>query len=215
MDPINHHKQSYISINQSKMANVVINGLLNFLSIQYDRLDRESLFSSIRECYSLKDALCAKEILIEECKKLDLSESISNSRKRRNNPNGDGHSRVVHDIIDIWKIIDHQKVGVTISTFTSADLSKANESEINLHDLFELISHMQKHIADIGSIVTRIDKRAEVSSSLNSSFGAAAPSSHFPTTPGRSLPWAPALSPSGGALQKNLWCFLFCNGSIV
>ena len=45
---------------------------------------------------------------------------------------------------------------------------------------------MQKQVADIGSIVTRIDKKVE-NTSVNASFGATS----FPSSP-RSLPWNPA-----------------------
>ena len=128
-DPINR------STDHSTMENVVMNNLLDFLFNQYDKLDRDELFSRLRECYTLKDALCAKDILIEECRKLDLTESITNSRKRRNNPNGDGHSRVVHDILDIWKVIDVKKVGITISKFVSSHPSKTDESNIKVKDL--------------------------------------------------------------------------------
>ena len=88
------------------MADVIVNNL------------RESLFFNLRESYSLKDELLSKDAFIEECKKLHLTNSIANSKKRRNNPN---HSDVIYNILDIWKVIDMKKIGPTISTFVAAD----------------------------------------------------------------------------------------------
>ena len=100
------------------MAVVIVNNFRNFLSIQYDKLDREGLFSNLRESYSLKDELLSKDAFIEECKKLNLTDSIANLKKHRNNPN---HSDVIYNILDIWKVIDMKKIGPTISTFVAAD----------------------------------------------------------------------------------------------
>ena len=66
----------------------------------------------------MKDKLLSKDAFIEECKKIHLTDSIANSKKRRNNPN---LSHVIYNILDIWKVIDMKKIGPTILTFVAAD----------------------------------------------------------------------------------------------
>ena len=93
------------------MANLVSNKLLCFISTQYDKLDKDTLFSVISEFYTFDESTVAKQILIEECDKLSLADPILEFKKRRQNAKGDGIMKVIKYIINIWNVIDCQKAG--------------------------------------------------------------------------------------------------------
>ena len=101
--------------------------LLSYLSFQYDKADRECLFSAMSDFYTFEESTAAKQILIDECDKLGLSEAISDFKKRRQNAKGDGNVKVVRDIIDIWGVIDCQKAGKTTSSFPVRSLTKTSD----------------------------------------------------------------------------------------
>ena len=180
------------SINLSIMANFVANELLLFLSFQYDEADRDSIYSTISEFYSLEESIVAKQILINECNTLGISDAIYDFKKRRHNAKGNGNQKVVKDILDIWRIIDTQKAGKTSSTFVAVDptrLPTIDMCDLSIRHLFSLFSHLQKQVTDIGNIVTRIDKKCDKTDILNGSF-AGNYSPHC--SPSHSLPWTPA-----------------------
>ena len=58
------------------MANLIANELLCFLSSQYDKVDKDSLFSTASGFYSFEESIAAKQLLIDECDKLGLTDSI-------------------------------------------------------------------------------------------------------------------------------------------
>ena len=58
------------------MANLVSNELLCFISTQYDKLDKDTLFSVTSEYYTFDESTIAKQIIIEECDKLSLEDAI-------------------------------------------------------------------------------------------------------------------------------------------
>ena len=176
------------------MANLVADNFLFFLSSNYDKEDKNSLISIINEFYLPEELISAKKTLISECETLGISDSITKFKTSRQLSKGDGIQKVIRDIIDIWGAIDVQKCGKTTSTFVADDpkrLPSLDNDSQNFRQLFSLFTHLQKQVADIGNIVTRIDKRSEITalSSSNTSFGAT--SLHFPPSP-RSLPWIPA-----------------------
>ena len=106
------------------MADLVASDYLCFLSSQYDKVDKESLFSVICEFYEFDESVTAKQLLINECDKLGLSDSINEFKKRRQNAKGDGNKKVARDILDIWSVIDCQKAGKMVSTFVAVDLNR-------------------------------------------------------------------------------------------
>ena len=92
------------------MAGYTVNELLCFLATQYDKLDRNNLNSILLEFYSRDEVISAKNILISECDKLNLSSQISDLKKNCIGANVE--QKVVKDIIDIWVIVDAVKGGV-------------------------------------------------------------------------------------------------------
>ena len=101
---------------------------------------------------------------------------------------------MINDILDIWSVIDCQTAGLTVSTFVAADLSRlpstSGADELNIQHLFNVISILQKQVSDIGNIVTRIDKKTDITavtpSALDDSFSTTIPSQEFSLR--RSLP---------------------------
>ena len=71
--------------------------LLCYLSHQYDKVDRECLISTVSDFYTLEESLTAKQLIIDECEKLGLTDSIGEFKKRRQNAKGDGNLKVVKD----------------------------------------------------------------------------------------------------------------------
>ena len=67
------------------MANFVKNEFLCFLVTNYDKLDKDSLISTSSEFYNPDELIAAKQLLIDECEKLALSDSILEYKKRRQN----------------------------------------------------------------------------------------------------------------------------------
>ena len=184
------------------MANLIADNCLFFLSSEYDKDDKNSVLCIINEFYSPDELISAKKTLIIECEKLGISDSITKYKSSRQLSKGDGIQKVIRDLVDIWSVIDLQKGGKTISTFVVDNPKRLPPTDNNSHNfrqLFSLFSHMQKQVTDIGNIVTRIDKKSEVSSALNTSLGST--SLHIPSSP-RTLPWSPA--PESASLKRKL-----------
>ena len=134
------------------MANFIGNELLCFLSCQYDKVEKDTLFSVLCDFYSLDESIAAKQLLINECDKLGLADAIKEYVKRRQNAKGDGIKKVIKDVIDIWCIIDTQKAGQTASIFVAVDphrLPSLDVNSLNVRHLFSLFSNLQKQVTDI------------------------------------------------------------------
>ena len=176
----------------------VINELLCFLSTQFDKLDRKNITSILSEFYSLTEAVNAKEILVEECELLQISNDISQFKKPRKNGNESAISKIIKDIIDIWVVIDTTKTGVTSRQFVAGDpnrLPQVNAEKYNLKFLISAILCLQEQVSTISNVVTRVDKRVELSS-LNASMLNVSIPSFSPAPPVRTLPFTPpAISP--------------------
>ena len=65
------------------MANLIKNEFLCFLTVQYDKLDRDNLISTLVDFYSYRKAIDAKNILVTKCAKATLSESIKDFSIKR------------------------------------------------------------------------------------------------------------------------------------
>ena len=113
-----------------------INELLCFLTFYGDKLDRTSLLSAISGFYTHEEAVAAKQLLIQECDKLGLSNSITEFKKKRlNTTKEDALPKVTKDILDIWEVIDCQRGGVTESVFLAADPSRLPSVEAEKVDV--------------------------------------------------------------------------------
>ena len=188
------------------MAKLIADNFLFFLSSNYDKDDKNSLVSFISEFYLPEELVSAKKTLINECEKLGISDSITKLKTSRQLSKGDGIQKVIRDIVDIWSVIDIQKGGRTISTFVVDDpkrLPSLDNNSQNFRQLFALFKHLQKQVADIGNIVTRIDKKSELPD-LSCAF-ASNTSLNFPSSP-RSLPWTPApeIETQSASLKRKL-----------
>ena len=190
------------------MANLIASNFLYFLSSNYDNENKNSLISIITDFYKPEELISAKQILIDECDKLGISDSITEFKKRRQLSKGDGIQKVIKDLVDIWAIIDLQSGGKTISTFVIDDptrLPAIDNNTCNFQHLFSLFSHLQKQVTDIGNIVTRIDKKTDITpfSPLNTSRG------NSQSTSPRTLPWSPAKENVSLKRKLNLSATLF------
>ena len=132
-----------------------INNLLCFLTFYGDKLDRNSLFSVLSEFYTDNEAVTAKQLLIDECVNLGLSNQITDFKKRRQNTKGDALQKVTKDILDIWEVIDTQKGGATISVFVANDPSRLPSVEaekIDVNGLTSIVFQLQQQVSSITNI---------------------------------------------------------------
>ena len=67
------------------MANLTINELLCFISVQADKLTSDFLHQTIQEFYTIEEVVKAKAILITEYDKVLDPDSIKEQRKNRQN----------------------------------------------------------------------------------------------------------------------------------
>ena len=185
------------------MAPLYINELLCFIATQADKLDRNSIFCTIVDFYTLDELIAAKSILINECDTLGLSDEIADFKKRRQNGKETANLKIVKDILDIWDTIDTHKAGITTQTFVAGDpnrLPSVDANKYNLKFLITSVLSLQEQLSRVSNVVAKIDQRIETSAApretLNASSGAsldaASPTLHSPASPRRNLPFAPA-----------------------
>ena len=62
-------------------STLVVNEALSFLTVHFDKLGRDSLFSMLSEFFFLEETTAAKQILISECEKLNFIDAISDRFK--------------------------------------------------------------------------------------------------------------------------------------
>ena len=93
------------------MSSSTVNELLCSVAFHYDQLDYQSLHSKIVNFYSLDKLTAAKKLLIAECVKINITDSISDFKKRRLNTisEDDVKQKVTKDILDTWCFVDTQK----------------------------------------------------------------------------------------------------------
>ena len=58
-------------------STLVVNEALSFLTVRFDKLVRDSLFSMLSEFFFLEETTAAKQILISECEKLNFIDASS------------------------------------------------------------------------------------------------------------------------------------------
>ena len=90
------------------MASLLVNELLCFLTVQYDKMDRENLITSLLEFYSYREAIEAKNLLVSECEKVSIVESIKEFTVKRVEGKSGALRRVITDAVDIWSVIDRE-----------------------------------------------------------------------------------------------------------
>ena len=131
------------------MAPLHINEFLCFLTVQFDKLDRENLISILVDSYVLGEAIEAKNTLIAECEKISIKDSIKDFSKPRVKGKADALRRVVTDAVDIWTFIDQEKAGVFPVQFVAANpnrIPNASADKFNLHFLVTSILKLQEKV---------------------------------------------------------------------
>ena len=105
------------------MTSNTVDNLLYFVSESFDNLDRRHINNLIVDFYKLDELIAAKTLLISECERIGISDSISEFKKKRHNTRseGDTKQKLSKDILDIWTAADVQKGGQFLTTFTCTD----------------------------------------------------------------------------------------------
>ena len=65
------------------MDKYTVNEVLCFVSSQFDQLNRENLLSTIIEFYKREELSAAKQLLLTQCEKENLSHLINDYKKNR------------------------------------------------------------------------------------------------------------------------------------
>lgn len=100
--------------------------LLHSVATNFDTLDRQHLNKLLVDTYTLDEFLSSKKILIEECEKINITDAISEYRKKRHNTRSevDTKQKLSKDILDIWTVVDVQKGGIFQTKFVAANSSR-------------------------------------------------------------------------------------------
>ena len=93
------------------MIPLQINEFLCFLTVQLDNMNRDNLISALQDGFTYIKAVEAKDILIAECQKASISDSIKDYTVKRVEGKSGALRRVVTDAVDIWTVIDREIKG--------------------------------------------------------------------------------------------------------
>ena len=126
------------------MSTLQINELLCFLTVQFDKIDRENLISLLVDSYVFREALEAKTILISECEKASISESIKDYCTTRVKGKSGALNRVITDVVDIWTVIDKKLVGKISCQFVAANPNRLPHTNVEKCNLQFLIASIEK-----------------------------------------------------------------------
>ena len=150
------------------MATLVINEFLCCLLAQFNKIARDNLISMLHDFYGYRAALEAKNILISECEKLSVSDSISEFSIKRIGGKSGALLRVITDAIDIWTVVDREKKGEWLVQFVAADpnqLPRVNIEKIGLQFLLAAIVKLQEKVDDQDGVLRQIKEKLDASSS--------------------------------------------------
>ena len=120
------------------MSIYTVNELLCFLSTQFDKLDRTNINSVLVDFYKRDEIIKAKDILISECQKVNVSDQISESKKSRHKPNVE--QKHIKDILDIWTVIDNEIGGNLNTKFVASNPNRNPSVNADRYNLKYLIS---------------------------------------------------------------------------
>ena len=119
------------------------------------------------ESYTFRAALEAKNILITECEKVSIVDSIGDFTVKRQDGKSGALRRVITDTVDIWTVIDREKKGELLVKFVAADpnqLPSANVDKFSLQFLVAAIAKLQEKIDVQDSILSHIRDRLDTPS---------------------------------------------------
>ena len=152
------------------MATLVVNELLCFLSVQYDKMDRENLVTSLLEFYSYREAIDAKNLLVSECEKVSIVDSIKEFSVKRVDGKSGALCRVITDAVDIWSVIDHEKAGEIGVKFVAANpncILGVNAEKFSLQFLISEIKKLHKTVDNQSIELTELKSLVQNNNSNN------------------------------------------------
>ena len=126
------------------MAKLHINEFLCFLTVQFKKLDRENLIIALLDAYVYREALEAKNTLIAECKKVSITDSIEEFTIKRVEGKAGALKCVVTDAVDIWTVVDQEKVGKLPVQFVAANPNRLPASNVEKFSLQFLVASIVK-----------------------------------------------------------------------
>ena len=136
------------------MTTLIINEFLCFLTAQFDKIDRENLISTLGDFYSYREALEAKNLLVTECEKASLGDSIKDFSGKRVEGKAGALRRVITDIVNIWTSVDRENAGNIGVDFVAANpnrLPNVNAEKFSLQFL----------IAEIKKLNEKVEKQSD------------------------------------------------------
>ena len=131
------------------MSSLHITELLCFLTVNFDNLHRENLLSTLHDFYGFREASEAKSVIIAECKKIPINDSIQEFTIKRVEGKSGALRRVISDVVDIWTVIDREKKGELSVQFVAVDpnrLPGVNVEKINAQFLTASIIKLQEQV---------------------------------------------------------------------
>ena len=127
-----------------------INELLCFLATQFKKIERDNVISTLIDAYTFREALEAKTTLVSECNKASVVDSIKDFSLKRQEGKSGALRRVITDIVDIWTVVDQEKVGELLVQFVAANpnrLPNANVEKFNPRFLWLSSNSMEKRFS--------------------------------------------------------------------
>ena len=147
-----------------------INEFLCFLTVQLGKIDRENLITILVDKYGYREALEAKDTLISEYKKLQITDEIIDYTIKRIEGKSGALRRVVTDAVDIWTVIDQEKAGKLPIQFVAANqnlLPNVDIEKFNLQFLIASILKLHEKAESQDATLCAIKEQLDCSSNNN------------------------------------------------
>ena len=65
------------------MSTITVDNLLHFVATNFDTFDRQKIDSLLVDFYTIDELVASKLLLVAECKKIHITDSILENKKRR------------------------------------------------------------------------------------------------------------------------------------
>ena len=149
------------------MSTITISEPLCFVSNQTGKIDRTNLSVLLQDFYEIDELIASKKTLISECKRINITNDISESTKKRNNTKStdDLKEKVVKDILDIWEFVDLNHAGEFSTQFVALNtnrLPSGNSETLNVQylnqSLNKIVEFLSVHQNAIGLLSTQVSK---------------------------------------------------------
>lgn len=162
------HEVMAASVNTNN-SQLLVNEALCFLTTQFDCLDRETLSKALHDFYSTEEIVDSKQILITECEKVTLTNSITDFKTKCWVNSANAKEKIVKDIVDIWDVVDKDLGGKLSCQFVAANplrLPSVNADKFNIQflitsilNLREEVSHQKETLDSVTESLTSITSR--------------------------------------------------------